>query len=306
MLAAGLILRRCSIAVVLVAAFPSVTKLTSQTPTGNLESASLPGSTQSSAISVEYRESIAHRLGDLPVLRVTERQAIHWSYDDFAFQLTVSPAGEVADATLKSNPPSDMPSTVITQATQFIRAMHFRPFERDGKPVWATLQDFVLLLPPERLPTTHLPFPEYEGKPAQRKSLLITLQRTVCYGTCPAYVLRIHGDGKVEFDAQRYVAAEGRHTAVIDQKTVDALVDQFRNADFFSLSREYRYGVTDNPTYIVSISIGGKTRQVIDYVGEREGMPAVVTRLEKAIDKAANAELWINGDPAKPATTPVE
>jgi len=45
---------------------------------------------------------------------------------------------------------------------------------------------------------------------------------------------------------------------------------------------------------------------VIDYVGERAGMPADVTRLEEAIDKAADSERWIKGDPKKQAASPVE
>ena len=306
MLTTGFVLRRISPPAVLLALFFEGTALFCQAPAGPSESAPRPGSTQQYPIAIEYKEVLAHRLGDTPILRVSERQASQWRYDDFEYQVTVSPAGEVTDAKLTSNPPSDMPPALTAQAGQLVRAIHFKPFEREGRPVWATVVQYVLVLPPEKMPSIHVPFPAYEGKTSERKSLLITLERTGCYGACPSYVLRIHGDGRVEFDGRMFVAARGRQTTTISLATVDALIDDFRKADFFSLSGEYRYSVTDNPTYIVCISIGGQKKQVIDYVGEQIGMPAVVTRLEETIDKAADSERWIHGDPAKTTGSPVE
>ena len=302
--AVAFVLSRISPATLIFALFVGVPGLSCQTPTES--SAAVPGSTRLSPIAIEYQEELAHRLGDTPILRVSETQASRWQYDDFEYQVTVSPTGEIAEAMLKSNPAPDMPSTMMEQAARLVHTIHFKPFERDGRPVWATLQQYVLVLPPEKLPKTHVPFPAYEGKAADRKALLITLERTVCYGTCPAYVLRIHGDGRVEFDGQRFVGATGRQAASISVASVDALVEEFRKADFFSLNGEYRYSVTDNPACVVSISVGGQKKQVIDYVGERAGMPADVTRLEEAIDKAADSERWIKGDPKKQAASPVE
>ena len=45
--------------------------------------------------------------------------------------------------------------------------------------------------------------------------VVITLERTVCYGTCPAYTLRITGDGSVEYEGMRYVRVIGKATARI-------------------------------------------------------------------------------------------
>ena len=57
----------------------------------------------------------------------------------------------------------------------------------------------------------------------------------------------------------------------------------------------YRASVTDNPTYVLSIAIGGRTKEVEDYVGAWEGMPAVVSELEEEVDKLARTERWISG-----------
>lgn len=37
---------------------------------------------------------------------------------------------------------------------------------------------------------------------ADLKTLTIQLERTGCYGTCPAYSVTIHGDGRVEYNGK--------------------------------------------------------------------------------------------------------
>ncbi len=53
----------------------------------------------------------------------------------------------------------------------------------------------------------------------------------------------------------------------------------------------YRAGVTDNPTYVLSITIDGQAKKVVDYVGSWEGMPMVITELEDEVDTLAQTQL---------------
>jgi hypothetical protein len=92
-----------------------------------------------------------------------------------------------------------------------------------------------------------------------------------------------------------YVLHPGRHEDRISPAAVDALVDHFRKARFFTLRGKYEAAITDNPTYVLTIRTGNGTKQVIDYAGEQAGMPKIVTDLENAVDKAAGTERWIRG-----------
>ena len=40
-------------------------------------------------------------------------------------------------------------------------------------------------------------------------SLVITLERTACFGTCPIYKLTVYGDGRVEYEGERFVTVTG-------------------------------------------------------------------------------------------------
>lgn len=144
--------------------------------------------------------------------------------------------------------------------------------------------------------------------------LRILLQRSACFGDCPDYMVSISGDGQVvfttdyqpaspvaevhrEFSPVSGVMVPGTHRTSIDRSLVRALVQQFRAAQFFNLANEYRHSITDSPTYIVAIDTGTKSKRIVDYVGKEVGMPAAVTALEDAIDKAAGTSRWIEGTP---------
>ncbi len=116
----------------------------------------------------------------------------------------------------------------------------------------------------------------------------------MCYGRCPVYRVSVNTKGIV-FDGEKFVGAEGRQTDTVDPGAVRALAKKFVAADFYSMRDEYRASVTDNPTYMLSIAIDGHKKQVLDYVGQWDGMPAVIVELEEDVDALAHTERWIKG-----------
>ena len=144
------------------------------------------------------------------------------------------------------------------------------------------------------------------------EDVTITLQRTACYGNCPDYTVTIDGSGNVRFatrGAEGPGAAEvhrafssddgvllpGVHTDSVDPQVVRDLVNRFRAADFFALKDEYVAPITDNPSYVLTFRTGTRSKTVVDYVGEKVGMPAGVTALEEAVDRAAGTARWVKG-----------
>jgi len=144
------------------------------------------------------------------------------------------------------------------------------------------------------------------------EDVTITLQRTACFGSCPDYTVTIDGEGNVRFttrnakgpgaaDVHRAfspddgVLISGVHTDSVDKQVVRDLVAQFHAADFFALKDEYVAPITDNPSYVLTLRIGTHSKTIVDYVGVKAGMPASVTALEDAVDRAAGTARWVNG-----------
>lgn len=201
--------------------------------------------------------------------------------------ITVGPDGQVKAVKALSDSPRRWRRAAETQA----RSWTYRRFLVDGKAVTVSYSDSIAVLPEEDLPKVHQPFPATDPVMA-----VITLRRTGCFGTCPDYALTISGDGRVTYTGERFVSVVGPlHYTIRPQKAL-ALVQKFKRGDFYSLKNEYRYPVTDNPTTIIAISVGGQEKKIVDYEGARLGMPQSVTDLERAVDEAAEVRHWVRGD----------
>jgi hypothetical protein len=207
-------------------------------------------------------------------------------------QLTVSPFGDVMEATAQGR------SEVLKfwpQLQAEVREWKFRPFERDGKAITAEIEEYIDLVPPERLPTHHVSPPEL--RPGSK--IEISLRRSRCFGMCPSYTVTV-GLDEIVFDGQADVVALGRHTDRRVPEEVRKLAERFIAADFYSMDDDYTFFVTDMPTYMLSIEIDGRRKEVRDYVGNWAGMPAVITELEDEVDRFARTERWIGGNPGSP------
>jgi hypothetical protein len=222
-----------------------------------------------------------------PHRRTIPLDGVTQGFNQFHITLTVSQAGDVLEAdTDQSKELMKFWPTVKPEVLQW----KFIPFEQNGKAVIAELEEYIDLVPPERLPRKHVAPPPLRAD----SRITITLVRTVCYGTCPSYSVMVSND-EIVFEGQSFVAAGGKHTDTANPEEVQALAQKFIAADFYSMEPRYHASVTDNPTYVLAIEIDGQKKEVVDYVGREVGMPGVITELEDAVDSFARTERWIKG-----------
>lgn len=201
--------------------------------------------------------------------------------------LIVSPTGDVLDAKA-----DDSTKTVKfwPQLQGEVHQWKFTPFEENGKAVTAKVEEYLDLVPPERFPKHHVAPPDLRPD----SNVMFTLERTGCYGMCPSYTVTVDRGGAA-FDGRSFVVASGRHADRVDGDEIRKLAKRFVSADFYSMDSSYRAKVTDNPTYVLSIAIDGRTKEVEDYVGSWVGMPAIITDLEDAVDTLGRTDRWIDG-----------
>jgi hypothetical protein len=138
---------------------------------------------------------------------------------------------------------------------------------------------------------------------ADLKTVTIQLERTACYGTCPAYSVTIHGDGRVEYNGKSHVKEAGTRKGRIESDKIRALASAFAKMKFWGIAEDYSEAkckgrvCTDMPTAITELSIRGVTHRVNHYYGCGRA-PKSFFELESLIDKSANSEQW-TGDVSK-------
>ena len=121
---------------------------------------------------------------------------------------------------------------------------------------------------------------------------MIRLERTRCFGECPAYSVTIDAGGNVTFDGKDFVRVTGRRTARVAISTVRALLETARRIGFFDLHDKYRALITDLPTTFVTVTAAGRSKRIEDYVGA----PRALHDFEREIDEAARTQQWIRID----------
>lgn len=135
----------------------------------------------------------------------------------------------------------------------------------------------------------------------------IVLERSVCFGFCPAYRLTLQPNGAVHF----VTTARGdsvQRADTIAPRGVAWLAAEAHRAGFYSLPREIvrdkvlcPMPATDHPTATVTIFRGDSTHSVIDYSGCFTGHDLTVAaplgpmrRYENAIDSVAGSRRWVD------------
>jgi hypothetical protein len=144
------------------------------------------------------------------------------------------------------------------------------------------------------------------------KDLVITLERTMCFGWCPAYTITIGAGGAVKFTPTGSFAYRGDGavpsfplTGRVTAEQLKVLVAEFEKIKFYSLRKNYGRAwkssigsscpsySTDSPSANITIVRNGKRKSVDHYLG-CDGAKILddLEALENKIDKIANTEQW--------------
>lgn len=137
---------------------------------------------------------------------------------------------------------------------------------------------------------------------AADSSLVVSLERGPCHGTCPVYRVDVYGDGKVQFDGKQHVAKMGVHTGTAAVSAVQELLAKFKASAFAKADTAYMMDspgcgqyATDLPTVRVTAKIDGTMKTVQHDRGCRNA-PEYLRTLEAQVDSVARTAQWIAGN----------
>lgn len=113
-----------------------------------------------------------------------------------------------------------------------------------------------------------------------KESLLLSLERTPCFGMCPTYKYTIFNTGKVIYEGEENVDNVGKYSAQLSKKQVSEIKDQINSSNIFSLKDKYDAKITDIPSTLLIINLDGKKKKIYD----RHGAPEKLKKFEKFVD----------------------
>lgn len=117
---------------------------------------------------------------------------------------------------------------------------------------------------------------------------IITLEKTPCFGTCPAYQFKAYPDGTVTYEGKDYVKLIGKYKATLTLEELASFKAIFSKANYFSFANVYSAQITDLPTTYLYYDDGQQNKKIIDYYGA----PASLKELEQALEDKINEINW--------------
>jgi len=117
----------------------------------------------------------------------------------------------------------------------------------------------------------------------------IGLERTLCYGTCPAYSVIIKSDGTFKYTGHKFVDRLGNYTGSVSKWELRTLLQFINDSNYNFFKNSYFTGVTDHPTVYTMVKMNGKTKVISNYANSG---PTKLWAIEQLIDKLLLEAKW--------------
>ncbi len=112
------------------------------------------------------------------------------------------------------------------------------------------------------------------------KELIISLERTPCYGTCPIYKMEIFSDGSAFYHGERFVDKMGDFQFTVSKETINYILKRAEEIGFFEMEDKYTGNITDLPKTITFIKSEKAEKKIIDYYNA----PKILKEFESLVD----------------------
>ena len=112
-----------------------------------------------------------------------------------------------------------------------------------------------------------------------QKKIIISLEKTACFGTCPILKIEIYNNGAIVYNGIKKVKKIGTYNLEIQKKEIQKILLKAKEIDFYNLEKEYTERISDLPT--TYIMINGKL--IKDYFGAPKKLKDLENQIEKKI-----------------------
>ena len=92
----------------------------------------------------------------------------------------------------------------------------------------------------------------------------LAMKKTLCFGTCPEYYIKITKKGEVTYKGQRFMPKIGSYTKTLSKEKTDSLFTFAKKAKLHKKLDIYDRKVTDMPTTFLEYFDGKKTKKITD------------------------------------------
>ncbi len=127
--------------------------------------------------------------------------------------------------------------------------------------------------------------------PENNGTLILSMERTPCFGRCPIYDIKLYENGLLVYNAKKFADTAGCFYRVLSKQEINAVKEKFNNSVFFQLANQYpedKRTPTDLPSCILFYNNGTAQKTITD---KRWETPETLTTLEKTVDSLVTSKI---------------
>jgi len=118
----------------------------------------------------------------------------------------------------------------------------------------------------------------------KKKDIIISLERTPCYGSCPIYKMSIYSDGTALYYGKRFVNKIGSYSFRVSKETIEYILNKAIEINFFQLEDQYTENISDLPKTITYIKNGKEKKKIVNYYGAPKKLREFESLVDGCID----------------------
>lgn len=115
-------------------------------------------------------------------------------------------------------------------------------------------------------------------------TVVASIERTACYGSCPIYRATFYSDGRVRYVGKRFVPNVGTFDVQVSADDVKSIEAKAVETGYFDLNDKYDSPVTDFPSCVTSFTAGGKSKSVFDRVDGPKSLKSFEKHLDSLLE----------------------
>jgi hypothetical protein len=125
---------------------------------------------------------------------------------------------------------------------------------------------------------------------ASGDSLFASIERSVCFGRCPSYVISVYQSGYVTYEGRKFVKDTGLFYTFISPKQLEEISAMAEKVGFAEMKDAYHDpNIMDAPSTFTSFRVNGKIKRIDNTFGNP---PQGLTDFEKFLDELFKETKW--------------
>ena len=118
---------------------------------------------------------------------------------------------------------------------------------------------------------------------------VIGIERTGCFGNCPAYTFIVKNDGTFRYKGRKYAEHQGDFTGTVPVYEFHRLAQFIKDSGYTQLSDTYERPITDHSTVFTMVVMSGRQKIISDYAAAG---PPKLWAIERLIDDLLAQATW--------------